>query len=124
MEKEQLTPAFTAETLSRDDRSILLYCECRLVDAGGLLSGTQVNATDLSALNDFKDAGILDYGRIPFHVMESLPAFGGQRNTYWVTFNDAAWKLAHDLRKLRAAAPHTSRQKVDAALLERNAIPF
>ena len=103
-------------TLTRDERGILLYAETCLVDGSGLLTGERMNKADLDALAKFKAAGILDFGRIPARLLSSMKPL-----THWVTFTDAAWELAHALRRQRAAAITPNRFKVVAALAERAA---
>lgn len=116
------------ESLTKTERSILLYCETRLVDGGGLLQPARMNAEDHEALNKFKAAGILDWGRIPFRTMEQLthpedhPHMPGLRLSYWVTFHDEAWEMTHKLRRKRADFSNSpNRRKVEAALRERAA---
>lgn len=110
--------------MSRDERSILLYAESCLVDHGGLLTGERMNTADHAALAKFKEAGILNFGRIPAHLLGKLQAPGTSGRaltlTHWVTFHDEAWELAHALRRQRAEAGNSSnRRKVDEALAER-----
>ena len=115
---EKTTPAALAE-LTRDEKSILLYAETCLVDGGGLMAGARMNEADIAALKKFRDGGILDFGRIPFHTIEKLiqPAVP---LTHWVTFHDRAWELAHALRRQRASNGQSpNRKKVDAALAEK-----
>jgi len=110
--------AITIDDLTKTERSILAYAETCLVDYGGLLEGKRMNQDDIDALKKFQDAGILTFGRIPFHTVETLGRMG-RHPTHWITFTDAAWELAHAIRRLRAQADSASRKKVDAALAER-----
>lgn len=107
-------------TLTRDEKSVLLYAETCLVDGGGLLAGVRLNEADHAALEKFKAAGALDYGRIPFHTIEKLihPGYGVNL-THWVTFHEPAWQAAHALRRSRSQGNSSNRNKVDAALAER-----
>ena len=114
------TPITYAPTLTKTERSILAYAECCLVDYGGLLEGRRMNEDDIAALRKFQDAGILTFGRIPFHTMETLVRVD-RHPTHWITFTDAAWDLAHAVRRLRAQVDSVNRKKVDAALAEREA---
>lgn len=107
-------------TLSRDEKSVLLYAETCLIERGGLLEGMRMNEADIQALKKFKEAGSLDFGRIPSKTIGTLihPHNGGQY-THWVTFHEPAWQAAHALRRLRSQGNSSNRNKVDAALAER-----
>ncbi|WP_234775050.1 hypothetical protein [Paraburkholderia tropica] len=106
------------EALSKTERSILLYAETVCVDYGGLLDAQRMNSDDLDALRKFQEAGILTFGRIPSWVLGEVRS-DSRRPSYWITFTDAAWNLAHALRRKRAEKPSVSRAKVDAALAEK-----
>lgn len=111
-------------TLTRDERSLLVYAETCLVDHGGLLTAERLNAADMAALAKFKEAGILDFGRIPAKLLGTLPAPGTSGRTlhltHWVTFHEEAWQLAHALRRARAERGNSAnRRQVDEALAER-----
>jgi hypothetical protein len=82
-------------SLTKAQRSILLYAECCLVDHGGLLEGKRMNDADLRALTDFQDAGLLRFGRLPFRAIAQMVA---RECTHWVVFSSAAWDLAHAAR--------------------------
>jgi hypothetical protein len=112
---------FTPATMTREQRSILLYAECCVVDYGGLLEGVRMNIQDIRALRQFQEAGLLSFGRIPSSVIDELrQLFPGRRPTHWVKFTDAAWSLAHAVRRWRAeTSASRSRQIVDEALAER-----
>jgi hypothetical protein len=93
-----------------------------MVDRSGLLVGARMNADDLAALKRFKEAGALDFGRIPYHCMQGLRHDGpGIESTHWVTFHAPAWKAAHELRRLRATQIGPNRRAVNEALAERAA---
>ncbi|AAL40321.1 hypothetical protein phiE125p48 [Burkholderia phage phiE125] len=107
-------------TLTKIERSIILYAESCSVDYCGLLEGMRMNDDDLTALRKFQDAGLLSFGRIPAKLLGPLSDFG-RKPTYWITFTDDAWQLAHALRRQRAARGSASRTKVDEVLAEREA---
>jgi hypothetical protein len=88
-------------SLTKAQRSILLYAECCLVDHGGLLEGKRMNDADLRALTDFQDAGLLRFGRLPFRAIAQMVARGV---THWVVFSSAAWDLAHAARRHQSKA--------------------
>lgn len=104
--------------LTKTDKSILLYAESCMVDYGGLLEGQRMNGEDIESLNKLRDAGILDYGRIPGRLMGKLPT---ERNvSYWVTLTDAGWLMSAQLRRERFRVT-TARKAVDDALAAREA---
>ncbi len=105
--------------LTKNERSILLYAETCVVDFAGLLEGKRMNSDDIEALKKFEAAGILTFGRIPARVLGSMVS---RECTHWVEFADAAWTLAHALRRQAAEKSKTSStnyKKVRAALDER-----
>ncbi len=101
--------------LTRAERSILLYAETCVVDGSGLMAGARMNEEDIAALKKFREAGVLDFGRIPFHTVNELRQ-PSVKLTHWVTFRDAAWELAHALRRERAKQIGPNRRMVDEAL--------
>lgn len=82
------------------------------------MAGARMNEADIAALKKFREAGILDFGRIPSHTINELRQ-PSVKLTHWVTFHDAAWELAHTLRRERAKQIGPNRRKVDEALAER-----
>jgi len=105
----------TPETITRDQRSILLYVETCAVDHGGLLEGIRMNADDHTAMAQLQHAGILKHGRVPGRLLGTF-----QRNvTHWCDLTDAGWELAHQLRRACARKVSAARDKVDAYLAER-----
>ena len=105
-------------TLTKVERSIILYAESCSVEYGGLLEGMRMNDLDIAALRKFEDAGLLSFGRVPVALLEPLSRFG-RKPTHWVTFTDEAWQLAHALRRERAARGSASRKQVDELLAAR-----
>ena len=109
--------SLTPDTMTRDQRSILLYAESCAVEHGGLLEGIRMNKDDHAALDDLAQAGMLTWGRTPGKLLGTF-----QRNvTHWCDLTEAGWALAFQLRRERAAKPNASRQKVDAYFAERDA---
>lgn len=110
-------------TLTREEKSILLYAETCMVDRSGLMVGARINAADIAALKKFEADGALAFGRIPHHCIGTLRHDGpGVESTHWITFKEPAWHAAHALRRLRAEQIGPNRRKVDEALAER-AVP-
>ncbi|MCA8048056.1 hypothetical protein BLA18110_02089 [Burkholderia lata] len=104
-------------SLTKVERSIILYAESCSVEYGGLLEGMRMNDADLVSLGRFEDAGILSFGRVPAALLEPLSHYG-RKPTHWVTFTDEAWQLAHLLRRERAARGSASRKQVNELLAE------
>lgn len=104
-------------TLTKIERSIILYAESCSVDYGGLLEGTRMNRDDMDALARFKAEGILDYGRVPAALLGTF----ARNVTHWCDLTDAGWDLAHKLRRAHAAKKAGGRTRVDKAFAEREA---
>lgn len=105
----------TTETITRAQRSALLYAESCAVDDGGLLEGIRLNKDDHAALDELQQAGILTWGRTPGRLLGKFT-----RNvTHWCDLTEAGWTLASQLRRARAAKPNASREKVNAVMAER-----
>lgn len=90
--------SIAVEGMSRDERSCLLYLETCAVDAGGIVEGVRLNGADHAAIQRFADAGMLQFARVPARMLGT-----GYRDTWThiVRFHDAAWVLAHQLRRQR-----------------------
>lgn len=104
----------TTETMTKDQRSCLLYVEACCVDNSGLLEPIRMNSADFDALEMFKEEGLLDFGRCP----SKSKAFAAGK-MYWVTLHDKGWSLAHLLRGMRAGNIGPMRKEVDAMIAER-----
>ena len=107
------------KNLNKTERSILLYAETCVVDYAGLLEGKRMNKDDIEALKKFEADGLLKFSRIPASVLHGMVA---RECTHWVEFTDAAWTLAHTLRREMAEKSKTrssNYKKVRAALDER-----
>lgn len=113
-----MTTTTTLDTITRDQRSILMYAETCAVDHGGLLEGIRMNKDDHAALAELAAAGILTHGRIPGKLLGTFAAHRIQPS-HWCDLTEAGWELAHALRQARAARPHQPREIVNAVLAER-----
>ena len=89
---------------SRAEKSILLYAETCLVDNLGRMNGIKMNQEDMDNLEKLKMEGLLDYGRLPFKVIERLSKTFGRLTTptHWVSFSDETWAIVGAMRKERA----------------------
>lgn len=83
------------KTMSRDERSLLLFLETRAVDYSGRVNIQHMNPDDLNMAKKWNDSGFIEYGRIVFkHINKD--------GNNWVILSDEAWRLAHEARKDRA----------------------
>lgn len=87
------------DTLTKSQRSTLLYCESEVVDRSGLLCAQRMNGEDLENLKLFKEAGLLDYGHIPCDLIDDDDR---RYDSKWVTLTELGWTWAHALRIRRA----------------------
>ena len=81
--------------MTRDERSLLLYFETRMVDYSGRVDTRRMNDDDMEIVDKWKAADFIDYGRIRVadHNMDG---------SNWVEFSEEAWQLAHQERRARA----------------------
>lgn len=80
--------------MSKDEKSLLLFFECRIVDKGGRVNSAHMNNADRNIANRWADEKFIRFGRI---AIEDCDADG----SLWVTFSDEAWETAHKLRRDR-----------------------
>ena len=80
--------------LTKDERSLILYLETCVVDRSGRVNAVHMNEDDFKLARKWADKGLIGFGRI---VMQDHNQDGGN----WVTFTDAAWKMAHAERKAK-----------------------
>jgi hypothetical protein len=81
--------------LTKDERSLLLYLETRLVDHYGRVNGLNIKIADMAIIEKRKDAEFVNFGRI---CSDDISTDG----SLWVTFSDGAWRSAHAERRARA----------------------
>lgn len=105
---------YAAETMTKDERSILLYAESCAVDGSGLMEAVRMNAADFENLRAMQNAGLVLSGRVPFHSK----AFERGRS-HWVTLTEDGWALASACRRLRAKQISPWRREVDEILAEK-----
>jgi hypothetical protein len=85
----------TLETMTRDERSLLLFLETCAVDYGGKVDARHMNDDDFNIAKQWNAEGFIEFGRIKFHDIV-------EKKTHWVTLSIDAWTLAHTERKERA----------------------
>ena len=90
--------------MSRDERSLLLYLECRAVDHGGIVTTPQMNATDFENIAKWKAVGFVEFGRLTRESIEKL-----RGSTHWIKLSERAWALAAEERQARYERLNASR---------------
>jgi len=87
----------TLDTMTKDEKSLLLFFETQAVDYGGKINDTRhMNKEDFEIAEQWNREGFIKFGRIRFHsiVKDSY-------STRWCELSDEAWILAHAERKAR-----------------------
>ena len=82
------------KTLTKNELSLLIYLECRAVDHGGRVSIEHMNVDDINIAKEWNETGFVNFGRIV--AKDHTPA-----GTYWVTFSEKSWQVAHEERRKR-----------------------
>lgn len=82
----------TLESLTRDERSLLVYLETCCVDYGGAYEPIRMNDVDRAILNTWADEGFVECGRI---TSSTWPT---PSRCYWAQLSDEAFALAHQER--------------------------
>ena len=83
------------EELTRDEKSLLLYLECRAVDDSGTLDSRQMNQADFEIAKRWNESGFIKFGRIG-----SIDLRLGR--THWCVLSEDAWIAAHKIRRLKS----------------------
>jgi len=84
------------ETLTSDQKSLLLYVETRAVDHSGKLRDDQLNGIDR--------ANLKAWDRANFVSSDKIPASGRQNDgcSMWAFLSDEAWEAAGKLRRAKS----------------------
>lgn len=86
----------TIEMLTRDEASLIVYLETRLVDAHGNIDRRHMNDDDRAIVDRWANEGLIEYTRLAW---EDVPERGV---THRVRFTERAWQRAHAERRNRA----------------------
>jgi hypothetical protein len=86
----------TLETMTKDEKSLLLFFETCAVDHAGKVRTAHMNDDDRKIVERWTAEGFVRYGRV---ASEGCNEYG----THWCHLSDEAWALAHAERKARAA---------------------
>jgi hypothetical protein len=112
----------TLETMTKDERSLLLYLETCAVDHTGKVDGIKMNDEDRAIAERWAQEGFIKYGRVcaadafpcatapeeEFLTEEdedegsSAPLLPRSSKLNWVQLSEEAWTLAHAERRARA----------------------
>ncbi len=85
----------TLETLTKDQKSLLLFCECCCVDNAGIYQPERTNDTDRQNLDTWREEGFLDHGRVSSEHLSPT-------RRLWVRLGHEAMAMAQTLRRDRA----------------------
>ena len=113
----------TPDTMTRDERSLLLYLETCAVDQGGLAEGRRMNKEDHEAAKKFAELKLAYLYRVPATILfdDNLEQVL-RKYTHWVTLTPAGFELAHRLRVRRAGTLGPHAQAIRRALVEKGKI--
>lgn len=88
------------DTMTRDEKNLLLFFETQAVDYGGLVDLKQrrgqagiMNKEDFDIAKKWDKEGFVKFGRIKFHSII--------KSTHWCELSEEAWGIAHAERKAR-----------------------
>lgn len=86
-------------TLTKDEKNLLLYFEDCLVNQSGYVCGVRMNKDDFEIAKKWNEEKFILFGRIPAHEIKRDTQFP---NTNWVRFTEDAWVVAQQIRKERS----------------------
>lgn len=98
----------TLETMTRVERSLLLFLETCAVDRGGRIASEKMNAEEVAIAKQWNEEGFIHYGRISSGHLNRLAG------NHWCFLSDEAWQLAAEERKARALRMWDGRQWLKA----------
>lgn len=78
--------------LSKNEKSLLMYLESRLVDHYGRVDMQRVNEDERKIIEKWSDGGFIKFGRIALKDAK-------RDGACWVQFTDQAWTVAHFARR-------------------------
>ena len=84
----------TIETMTKDERSLLLFFESRAVDQAGKVDLRHMNEHDIEIAEKWNKDGFCGFGRV---TSEGVNQYG----SHWCQLSDTAWEIAHQLRKAK-----------------------
>lgn len=85
----------TLETMTKDERSLLLFLETQAVDNSGKVKTAHMNSDDDEIAKQWNTEGFIRFGRV-------ASEYANQFGTHWCQLSDEAWLLVAEERKARA----------------------
>lgn len=90
----------TAETMTKDEKSLLLYLEHCAVDASGRVMSSKMNKEDFAIAEKWNKEGFITFWRLlSEYIGEQIR---GYTTDHVVSLSYPAWALAHEIRRTRA----------------------
>jgi hypothetical protein len=98
--KDKVTRMTENTSLTKAEKSLLLFLETQVVDYGGAIDTRRINAADRGILKQWVELGFVKSGRICLEDIERFP--GHPPRPVWVVLSPDAWEMAHNERVARA----------------------
>ena len=92
------------EEMSRDERSLLTFFECMVIDNWGRIQTSKMNDDDYKIAEKWKEEKFIQFGRMPskYILGEGKKQHPAYPYINWVRLSDEAFELAYQERKNRA----------------------
>jgi hypothetical protein len=90
----------TLETMTKDERSLLLFFESCAVDKWGKVNIQHMNKEDNKIAEKWNKEKFIEFGRVASEYLIDLDTKYGS-GTHWCKLSNEAWKLAHEERQAR-----------------------
>lgn len=89
--------------LTKDEQTLLIYCEARETDHKGYLDNRNLNAEDLATLRAWNAEDFVAFGRVPSEVIEDRGGrvSSARTETLWCELSEEAVETAQELRRAR-----------------------
>lgn len=100
----------TLESMTKEERSLLLFLESRVVDQSGLVDTRYMNADDMDIAKRWHTDNFIGFGRLSMKSIDDLQKNTISKSTHWCEFSEEAWELAHKERRARAERSVKSRK--------------
>lgn len=85
--------------MTKDEKSLLIYLETRMVDYAGTIDFVHLNDADNIILAEWKAAGFITLHRLTYKSIQTLNM---KSVSSVIMLSDEAWELAWQCRKERA----------------------
>jgi len=108
--KNQIANVSSSRSLTKNERSLLLFFETCAVDYGGTLESIRMNNEDMIIAKRWNSEGFVKFGRLSSETINNT--IGKRIASHWCELSDEAWKEAHKERKDRFQRIFTKRTYV------------